>query len=623
MTLYGVFSRVQPVDADAFGRMAASLAHRVADIERCFQSGPCSLGVRLQSLGEAETRVGLQVPAKRGIVCAASARLDNRGDLVKTLGLHPGASSDPALIAEAYRRWGLDFPRHLLGDFAIALWDPLRRRLLLVRDAYGVRALYYAVTRAGVVFASQARALFAQGAVQPELSPLRMAQYLARDFGDARQTFFASVERLPPGHLLVADAEGVTRHRYFAFNPARRDEGRSSAEYREEFRERFMDAVRVRLSAKVPCGLLLSGGLDSAGLLAALRQLGAQRPIHCFTARFASFPQMDEGAYIALHERAGDLQLSELAADEQGPLADLDFLHEALDEPFHAPNLFVYAGLARLASRQSVPVLLDGLDGDTVVEHGFLLLNDLLHGGRLRRLARELHALHGRAGASYGELLLNFTLAPDAERLRQLLTRLGLMRFGYLSRAFAHDSGFTKYAAGEASRRLRAAHDFRSMHHAALTAPLMTFYLEVHDKLAAALGVDHRHPYFDRRLMEFCLAIPPEQRLFQGWDRVIQRRAFEGLVPDEIRLRQSKSVWTENFQRQLFGRHGEQIRALVESEQTPLAPFCDMTRLRRDARRLRESSRPDRVLDLWCAVTLGLWLERRRFLLPNGGGFGK
>ena len=129
---------------------------------------------------------------------------------------------------------------------------------------------------------------------------------------------------------------------------------------------------------------------------------------------------------------------------------------------------------------------------------------------------------------------------------------------------------------------------------------------------ADRFGLDLAHPFFDRRLVEFCLALPPEQRLHDGWDRVVQRRAFEGLVPDEIRSRQSKSVWSENFEHQLFTRHGELLRRVIDSDQSPLRGLCDLQRLRRDRVRLAQQPGRPEVLDLWCAVTLGLWLEGRR-----------
>jgi asparagine synthase (glutamine-hydrolysing) len=157
---------------------------------------------------------------------------------------------------------------------------------------------------------------------------------------------------------------------------------------------------------------------------------------------------------------------------------------------------------------------------------------------------------------------------------------------------------------------LSTPYSLRDSHYLALTHPILPYYLESHDKAAAALGVEHRHPYFDVPLMEFCLALPSEQRLYAGWDRVIQRRAFEGLVPEPIRARQSKSVWTANFARQLLDDPDQRIRGLLESSRSPLAPYCDLGRLRRDVARLRAGQVRERLVEVWCAISLGCWLER-------------
>jgi asparagine synthase (glutamine-hydrolysing) len=369
--------------------------------------------------------------------------------------------------------------------------------------------------------------------------------------------------------------------------------------------------VRERARSQGSLGCMLSGGLDSSGLLGALRTLRPGRDVACFSARFPGWPEIDEGDWLRLLQARGGVALTELAVDTLGPLDDIERLHSALDEPFHAPNLFIYDRLAQLARDAGCQVLLDGLDGDSVVEHGFLFLNQLLRGGRLRRLLRELAALRRRTGIGVGRWIADWVFGPELERARAQLGRLGLGGFGYLSREFRRESGFDAYLLRKLDAALSAPRDYRAQHQAALSAPIMAFYLEVHDKLAAAHGVDHRHPYFDRRLIEFCLALPPEQRLFDGWDRVVQRRAFAGLVPEEIRSRQSKSVWSENFERQLFTRHGELLRHVIESDATPLRGLCDLPRLRRDLRRLSQRRGGAGVLDLWCAVTLGLWLEQR------------
>jgi asparagine synthase (glutamine-hydrolysing) len=599
-------------DGALLERMRGALAQRPADAQDggCF--GPCLLGVSARWFTPEARRARALYVTDDGIVCAGDVRLDQRAALASELGLQAASElCDEALVVAAYRRWGGEFAAHLAGDFALALWDPGSQTLLLVRDAYGLRALYYAECEAGLVFASQQRALLVKGAAGAGLSPLRMAQYLARDFGDLEGTFFAALRRVPPGHLLRATRDQRSLECYFALDARRRLPAQSSSEYAAQFRELFLSAVRERARSIAPVGLMLSGGLDSSGVLGALQALEPAQAVACYAARFPSWPAIDEGAWLSLLCARGGVQLSELGVDRLGPLDGIERLHAALDEPFHAPNLFIYDQLAALARARGSQVLLDGLDGDSVVEHGFLFLNQLLRGGRLRRFGRELLALRRRTGIGAARLIADWVVGPELERAGAQLARVGLGGAGYSSREFRRQSGFDLYLATKLDAALAAPRDYHAQHHAALTAPIMAFYLEVHDKLAAAHGLDHRHPYFDRRLIEFCLALPPEQRLHDGWDRVIQRRAFAGLVPEEIRSRQSKSVWSENFEHQLFARHGELLRRMIDSDASPLRGLCDMPRLRRDRRRLAAQPGSSKLLDLWCAVTLGLWLEAR------------
>jgi asparagine synthase (glutamine-hydrolysing) len=167
----------------------------------------------------------------------------------------------------------------------------------------------------------------------------------------------------------------------------------------------------------------------------------------------------------------------------------------------------------------------------------------------------------------------------------------------------------------EARAALGASTRFQDLHARAVLAPIVPFYLEAHDKLAASHDIDHRHPFFDARLIRLCLALPAEQRLSDGWDRVIERRAFEGLCPEPIRARQSKSVWTSNFQRQLLEHNRAEVRAAAELSPHPLAGVVDLDAFRRSARELSPGASADRVLSLWVAVTLTRWFERNSVTL--------
>lgn len=629
-SLFGALSLgVQPLPEELGVRMAAALAARPADALGCFQEGPLLLGARSVWLSEEEAGQVAPYRAPHGRALGIlDGRLDHPERLAHDLGLE-ATPSDTALMVSAYLRWGEDFVARLQGDFALAVWDPARRSLLLARDALGVRPLYWAQTPSSsrapgtVLFASQARPLFAHPQLARVLDPLRIAQYLTSTFAESERSFFGGVERLAPGHLLVVTSDGGAprKRRYFAFDRERELPQRSNAEFAEQFRELFVDAVRVRTRTTKPLACLLSGGLDSSGLLGVLKTLEPARSVPCFSARFVDFPEIDEGHWLALWD-APEVIRAELRADRICPLDSIDSLHAALDEPFHAPNLFIYEALARLARDHGTRVLLDGLDGDTVVDHGYFALRELLFAGRPRRFASALRALHRSMGFSYRELLRDFVFEPEGRAFQGLLARAAfahvpegvlkrLSPLGYLSVDFARQSGLTADLEARAEPWLAAPRSLRAHHHRALTDPILPFYLEVYDKVAASLGVEHRHPYFDRTLIEFCLALPSEQRLFQGWDRVIQRRAFTGLIPEPIRARQSKSVWTRNFERQLLGggHHRERIRALIDSPASPLAGYCDLARLRRDLPALEAGELPERVMDFWSALSLGLWLE--------------
>ncbi len=610
--LFGALSmRGAPLPPGLGSKMAHALAQRPAEAQGFHQQGPLLLGARSQWLAEEDE--GQSPPwedPQSGVFVLFDGRLDHRERLSSELG-HLRGRSDAALVAAALSRWGADFVSRLRGDFALCLWDPRERTLLLARDAFGVRPLYWALTASGVLlFASQARPLFAHPELARELDALRIGQYLVGVFADAERTFFRGVERLAPGHRLLVRPGGAapSKQRYFAFDPRRELAPRSNAEFAEQFRELFLTAVRVRTRTCAPLGCLLSGGVDSSGLLGALRELAPAREIPCFSARFVDFPEIDEGHWLALLDGPNVVR-AELRADRIRPLADLDALHAALDEPFHAPNLFIYYALARLARAHGTRVLLDGLDGDTVVDHGYGALRELLLHGRPRRFARALRALHRRMGVSYREMLRDFVFQPERQALLETFARFRLAPSGYASAEFARASGLLEDLARRAPDVLAPPTTLRALHHRALTHPILPFYLEVYDKVAAILGVEHRHPYFDLELMEFCLALPSEQRLFDGWDRVIQRRAFTGLVPEPIRARQGKSVWTHNFERQLFHGQGERIRSLLVSPASPLAGYCDLDRLRRDLPELEAGRLPERVMDLWSALTLGAWLQ--------------
>jgi asparagine synthase (glutamine-hydrolysing) len=608
--------------------MADRLGHRGPDRAGLWSEGPLGLGHRL--LVTTPESAQERLPARKDVlVLTADARIDNRAELIVRLSLTdrpPEGITDGALILAAYEQWGEDCPRNMIGDFAFAVWDGRRQTVFCARDHAGVKPFYYHLSHRLLAFASEIKALLTLPEVPRRLNELRVADHLTGLLEDQEITFYRDILRLPAGHSLSVGRGKARVQPYFRLDALREEPARADAEYAEAFRAHFTEAVRSRVRSRFPVGSLLSGGLDSSFIVGTAREAvarGGNGALRTFSAVFPGLPEsdlgkIDERGFIRAVVGLGDLEPHYVEADRLSPLEDLDrvFWHE--DEAFLAPNLYMHWALYRAAQGAGVRVLLDGLDGDTTVSHGLEYLAELLRAGRIGALMAEVTALAGRHGISRRRVFDHFVLRPLVPGpVRTVWKALRRRRpvHGSLSvpirPAFARRVGLRDRIASlerGGSRRSRTA---RESHWQGLTSGLLPYTLELADRAAAAFGVEPRYPFFDRRLVEYCLALPPEQKLHGGWTRVVERRAMAGLVPEEVRWRVGKGNLSPNFKRGLFGDDRHVVEDVIVKDPQVIDEYVDVAALR-DAFR-RHASGPIRdadALDVYAAVTLALWLRR-------------
>src|SRR5207245_10257224 len=179
----------------------------------------------------------------------------------------PSDATDAALILAAYERWGERCPEHLLGDFALAIWDARRATLFCARDHFGVKPFYYHHAPGRLFcFASEIKGLVALAEVPRRLNETRVADYLVPLLEDKEITFYEEIVRLPPAHRMAVTREGVRMEQYWALDPEREIRMKSDGEYAEAFREIFTEAVRWRLRSAIPVESMSSGVLDSSSI---------------------------------------------------------------------------------------------------------------------------------------------------------------------------------------------------------------------------------------------------------------------------------------------------------------------------------------------------------------------
>lgn len=616
-----------PVGEGTMYDMGAALAHRGSDgcgvwvgddaglVHRSFETASPAARERWPFVGASET-----------LVLVADARIDNRDELARSLDLRRDASqSDAALILASYERWGADCPKALVGDFAFAIWDRRIRRLFCARDAMGVKPFYYVASPRFFAFASEAKALFRLREVPRDPDPQQVATFLDWRHDERVRTLYRSVDRLAAAHAMLVGPGTVVQRRYWELDTQRELHLASDEEYAAAFRELFTEAVRCRIRSVHPVGTTLSGGLDSSAIACTARRLvpAGAPSLHAFSVVFPELPTeelrlIDERAYVDAVLAGGDLESHFVRGDHLSPLADVSRLLWHLDEPYFAPNLYLHWAMFGAARASGVRVFLDGLDGDATVGHGFGRLASLARARRWDVLESEVRAFARNRGLD-AERVLDAHVLPGladlARRGRFVAWSRGASelsrRFGLSRRRVAAQYGARPFAARLRHPRSRdgRVRTERQAQIETLSRPIYQLALEMMDKCASAFGVEPRYPFLDRRLMEFCVALPEEQKFADGWPRILLRRAMAGILPERVRWRSDKANLSPNFHRQLRAAD----RALVDmSLGEPLAAYLDTARLRVVADRyFRGTNHDNDAADgplLFRATTLSAWL---------------
>lgn len=503
-------------------------------------------------------------------------------------------------ILEAWERWGADCVAHLEGDFAFAIRDRRTRTLFCARDAFGVKPFVYAFLPGKLfAFASEPRALLAMDDVPRDPDEERIAEYLDFRFGDDERTFHRALRRLPGGCTLTLRDGRIAIRRYWSprdVKPLRLRGG--DAAYAEGYREHFLRAVRERMRGEEPSRIaaMLSGGLDSSAIACVARdenRAAGAPPLPAISWVFSDVMAADEREYQQAVIAAGGMRPLTLdsASCTASPFADLDLLLP--DGPPFATNYYLNTEAAKVARAEGIRVILDGLGGDITVSRGEARFVELFTRGRIPTLVRELRALGRTRGKR--ETLPRLFAANVAGRfapgfLLRLVSRLRRRPYVGPRRFFS----------------------VREEHVAQIESPMIGEGLELFDRMLAPFGVEGRYPFFDRRLAEYCISLPADQKLAGGYSRVVARRALEGIVPDAVLWRAGKGAPALHVLHALRA-HRAELDAFFASDAERVARWVDVDALRRTHAAL-QAGRHVAIADavrLWAAVILALWLRRQ------------
>lgn len=612
--------------SEELDRMTDALKHRGPDGANTWREGSVGLAhLMLETTPEDQYEALPLVDRSGNFAITADARIDNRDELIKTLDVRKPDDrpiTDTELILAAYKRWGRDCPKHLLGAFAFAVWDGRSRKLVCGRDHIGFNPLYYAhFPERFFAFATEMKALLKLSLVRDTFNVRTLGRRLALVGAKKGETIYRDIQILPSATTLTASREGVKDLKYWAL---KRPSSTKTTEMEDEaavFKEHFFDAVACRMRSSTPIAAELSGGLDSSSVAGSASAI-SNSAIHTISLQFESFPKCDESEYIDDVVR----QIKSIPHFESGEkYSRLSNINEILD--------FIDDGTTPVGSHHTVwqraeiageigtKVLLTGFDGDSTVYHGFEYLSELSRKGDWENFEKEvkkyfqnmkkegppqndqLSITRESAVRSYGYKGLQkhvnqknysyffkgvFTLSDISnisqyQMYRRFGRRIinsipvleGFFEKGYrekdkkekvpsiIDKDFALNVNLPEVIQAENARRNFPS--VREAQWALLTSGHMERTLESLNHYAAANGIELRHPFMDKRLIEYCLSLPSEMSFNNGWSRLILRKAMDGVIPETIRWRFGKTGLYLATSKAFFQRDGALLREIVEN----------------------------------------------------------
>ena len=529
--------------------------------------------------------------------------------------------TDTEAILRAYRRFGEGFVEKLRGMFAFAIWDEQEEKLVCVRDRFGIKPLYYAVSNETLLLASEAKALLPL-LPSVEIDDEALQEYLTFQFPLHGRTLFRGVHELPPGHMLIAQDRGFQVRPYWEIR-FETDFYHTEAWFQSQLRELFDESVDVHLRSDVPVGAYISGGIDSGIVAGAAARRG---PLQGFSGRFDVGPAFDESSYAKdIADRAGiDLSVVTMSPADIERALPLAMYH--MDYPVAGPGSLPQFLVSEHAAR-SVKVVLGGQGGDEIF--GGYVRYLLAYFEQCIKAAIEGTMHNGNFVVTYESIIPNLGALREYTPLMREFWREGLFEdldrryFRLINRAPALAGVidwemFAGYSPYEAFRSIFRSNNvgkesyFDSMTHFDFRT-LLPALLHVEDRMSMAHGLEARVPLLDHHLAQFAATMPSNVKFKDGRLKHALKDALGALLPPKVLERRDKMGFPVPLTQWAQGPLREFMSDVLGSTRARMRPYLD------------RSFDPVSLVDsesaygrsLWGILSLELW--QREFIDRDAG----
>jgi asparagine synthase (glutamine-hydrolysing) len=611
------FQRHEPVDRETIVRMARSIAHRGPDDEGFFVAGPVGLGFRRlsiidlagghQPMSNTEETVWIIFNGEIYNYKELRAQLQSKGYQFRT-------NSDTEVIIHGYEEWGTDVCNHLNGMFGLAIWDVLNQRLVVARDAMGIKLVYYKIANGHLTFGSEIRAILAAEDSRPEVDPVALNLFLRFRYTPSPLTIFQGIRKLAPGTMLVVEKGLCRQERWYNFVPTPFAPRKKDKEAVAELLDLYKHAVQRHLLSDVPVGILLSGGVDSGLLLALMNEHGDSWPAYTvgYGKSFADDELFDAAETASLlGARHVTVMLDRVEFERSLPK-----IVECLEEPIATSSIVPMYFVSQRA-RQDVKVALIGQGPDELFG-GYKRHLGVHYGNWWRRLPAGLRSM---AGFAVNRLPRNETLKRGVrslgsedrlERYQDIFSLTatetidGLFRDDVLPRSSSHE---LVDSWRELLPQMKYTDELGGFQLLEVRSSLPDELLMYADKLSMAHSLEVRVPYLDRTVVEYVQRLGANLKVRNGTRKWLHRQVCQSYLPLRILKRKKRgfaaNVVDEWFQSSLNGG----LREVLLDESSLMYGLLNPKSVRR-LLETHQSGRQDNHKLLFSLVMVEQWLRQ-------------
>jgi asparagine synthase (glutamine-hydrolysing) len=542
------FARNEPVEPATIRRMTETMVHRGPDDEGYFISGPVGLGFRRlsiidlagghQPMSDVEETVWIILNGEIYNFKELRAELEQRGHVFRT-------KSDTEVIIHGYKEWGTEVLNHLNGMFGLAIWDVKKKRLVLARDAMGIKLIYYRIANGQLAFGSEIRPISAAENSKPSVDPVALNLFLRFRYTPSPLTIFEGIRKLEPGTMLIVEDGQYREERWYRYTPTPFSSPKEDEEATHELLELYRGAVKRHLLSDVPVGILLSGGLDSGLLLALMNEQGGPWP--AYTIGYGETFEDDELADAKETAALLGARHVPVKLDRAEFERSLPKIVECLEEPIATSSIVPMYFVSQRA-RQDVKVALIGQGPDELFG-GYKRHLGVRYGNWWRRLPTGLRSA---VGFAVNGLHRNETLKRGAHSLgiENRLTRYqhvfslapaetidGLFRGDVLPGKPAHE--LTEYWRALLPQ-MEHTDELGGFQLLEIRSSLPDELLMYADKLSMAHSLEVRVPYLDRSVVEYVQRLGASFKIRRGIRKWLHRRVCQSYLPPRILKRKKR-----------------------------------------------------------------------------------